>query len=288
VVNATDDLREDLHDRLDALATAGARGVELARPDAAEPGRPWRRGRPALIPAAVAVLAIAGAAVGLTARGDRGEVVRTGPDSSPAREDTSGDASAWDGDVAAIVAVVPGNGAGVPGDGIVGASMAVVFLDPSGDEIARRNMAELTDDKPGILEGGMLQGVPAGSQRVELTMHEHNEILQCTRAFHADPGEQIILRIEALTRLEASGPPRCPGRDESVAQWAAGASGPTGEPYVGLTLTEAEERARQEGLTSRVVGRDGAHLAVPTDFEPDRLNLMVFAEVVVAARLDTE
>jgi hypothetical protein len=283
----SDDVHDlhDLHDRFDRLAERAVAGVELAPPGDARARRPMWRGRAGYVLAVAAVLAVAVTAVAFGAGEDGAEYVLTGPDSPPAGEQ----GSARVGQVVAVVAVVPGNGGGVFGDGIVGASMAVRFLGPTGDEIARRNMAELTDDKPGILEGGMLQGVPAGSQQVELTMHLGiDEILQCTRAFHADPGEQIIIRIEALTRLEASGPPRCPGRDESVAEWADGATGPTGEPYVGLTLTQAEERARQEGLTTRVVGRDGADLAVTMDLRPDRLNLMVFAETVVAARLDTE
>jgi hypothetical protein len=286
MVNATDDLRDDLHDRLDALAAAGAQGVELARPATAEAGRAWWRGRPSLALAALAVLAIAGTAVGLTAGG--GDDLRTGPDSSPAREDASGDAPAWEGDVAALVAVVPG-------DLIMGTDIAVRFLAPSGDEIVRRNMAELTDDKPGFLEGGMLQAVPEGSQEVELTIYEGIEpdMYRCIRAFHADPGEQIILRVELLgpggeAGWDPSGRQRCAGRDLSVAEWVAGATGPTGEPYVGLTLLQAEERAQAAGLTTRIVGRDGGDLVIPDDFIPDRLNLVVFADRVVAARLDGE
>jgi hypothetical protein len=68
----------------------------------------------------------------------------------------------------------------------------------------------------------------------------------------------------------------------------AGATGPTGEPYLGLTLFQAEERAQAAGLTTRVVGRDGADLVITDDLQPDRLNLMVFADRVVAARLDGE
>jgi RNA polymerase sigma-70 factor (ECF subfamily) len=277
VVNVTDEQRDDLHDRLDALATAGAQGVELVRPDTVEPGRPWRRSRPALVLAAVAVLAIAGTAVGLTAAGGGGEEVRTGPDSSPVREDASGDASAWEGEVAAVVAVVPG-------DGLVGTDVAVRFLAPSGDEIARRNLLETAE--AGLLEAGLLQAVPEGHQELEVTVHEHGTVFQCTRAFSVNIGEQIIVRVDDLGALSSR--ETCAGREESVAEWAAGGTGPTGEPYVDLTLARAEERAQDAGLTTRIVGRDGADLVITDDMQTDRLNLMVFAEIVVAARLDTE
>jgi hypothetical protein len=68
----------------------------------------------------------------------------------------------------------------------------------------------------------------------------------------------------------------------------AGRTGPTGESYIGLTQAEADEQARATGLTTRVVGVDGMDLAATMDFRPDRLNLMLFDGIVVAAQLDGE
>jgi hypothetical protein len=172
----------------------------------------------------------------------------------------------------------------VPGDAIVGSDAGVSFLSPSGEEFARRNLAEPA--ARGLLEGGLLQAGPGGDQQLEITVHEHIYVVRCTRAFHVDPGEQIIVHIDdvgELVKIRA-----CAGHDESVDEWAARGAGPAGEPYVGLTQAEAEARAHEAGLTTRIVGRDGADLLIPDDVLTNRLNLMIFADVVVAARLDTE
>ncbi len=75
---------------------------------------------------------------------------------------------------------------------------------------------------------------------------------------------------------------------QSVEEWAANRTGPTGVDYIGLTEAEADARAEAAGLTTRVVGVDGMDLVVTMDLRPDRLNLMLFDGVVVAAQLDGE
>jgi hypothetical protein len=278
-VNATDTRHErrpdELRERLDNLAASGAVGIELARPATASPPLPrWRSPARLAIAAvgAVAVLAVVGTAVALVT-GDDG----TDDVSTRASVPEVGDpAPSWEGTPAAVVSVVYGDGGLLPS-----IDVDLRFVDSTGAEIARRNLEEITRNGG----GGVLQAIPEGSQVLEVTFHEGGTDTTCTRPFDANIGEQIILRVEPPGR---EGSEHCAGREESVAEWAAGNSGPTGEAYLGLSRAQAEGRAADAGLTTRVVGLDGAHLVMTDDFRTDRLNLMVFADVVVAARLDGE
>ncbi|MDW3214746.1 MAG: hypothetical protein R8G01_12150 [Ilumatobacteraceae bacterium] len=53
--------------------------------------------------------------------------------------------------------------------------------------------------------------------------------------------------------------------------------------YVGLDEAEAQELANSEGLTMRVVGRDGECDAITLDLRDDRVNVDLVDGVVVAA-----
>jgi hypothetical protein len=57
----------------------------------------------------------------------------------------------------------------------------------------------------------------------------------------------------------------------------------TDSPFVGLTEEEAYDLAATQGLTVRVVGRDGECFAVTLDLRDDRINLELVAGVVVGA-----
>jgi hypothetical protein len=261
---------DDLRSRLDRLAEAGARGVELARPDTAGARHPRGRRTAAVALAAIGVLAIVAAGSALVLRDDGGDAVLTAPGSPP----TGDQGQAWEGEVAAVVAVVYGDGPNSDAD------VDLRFTSESGDVVADRNLRETAGTG-----GGLLQAIPEGPQQLTVTLRLEATERECVRPFRADIGEQVILRIEPP---DDDASEQCAGREESVADWAAGHTGPTGQSYVGLTLAQAEETAREAGLTTRVVGLDGADLIVTLDLRTDRLNLMVFADVVVAARLDAE
>ncbi len=52
---------------------------------------------------------------------------------------------------------------------------------------------------------------------------------------------------------------------------------------VGMTETDAQARAEQAGLTTRVVQRDGEQFPVTMDYSPQRLNLVIESGTVTAA-----
>ncbi|MGH6691809.1 MAG: hypothetical protein ACREF4_14145, partial [Gammaproteobacteria bacterium] len=134
-----------------------------------------------------------------------------------------------------------------------------------------------------VVMGGLMQRVPAGELSLEATLRQAGETMSCTQPFTAAGGDRLILRLQ----LGSAGGGNC-AQVESAEDWVANRTGPTGVDYLGLTETEAVDRARAAGLTTRVVAADGMDLAVTMDFRPDRLNLMLFDGVVVAAQLDGE
>lgn len=81
--------------------------------------------------------------------------------------------------------------------------------------------------------------------------------------------------------------------DDGVVTWASvevegtggdneGAQNRDDVAYVGLTETDAMDMAETEGVTARVISRDGDGLAVTMDYSEDRLNFAVEDDVVVA------
>jgi hypothetical protein len=237
-------------------------------------------------------------------------LVGTGDDD--ADTSTGGDREGAAGAAGATVAVTFGEASvgGAP------AELTLRFLDAAGDEIARRSWSEVeegmaADPNAVTPMGGLLQAVPSGDLRLEATLDGDGggEPASCTQPFRTTRGDRLILRLEqgplgseagggATIGVagrgggDVGGAGSTGGRDcapvQPVAEWVEGRTGATGEPYVGLTLEQAERRAAREGLTTRVVGVDGMDLAMTMDFRPDRLNLVLFDGRVVAAQLDGE
>jgi len=266
----------DLRERLDRLADAAAEGIEVTRPDQRQTSRPrWRR-RPVPV-AAVAVLVVAAvtALVAFVGRDDGDDDVAVGTDDN----DGGSGAHATD----AVVAVTYGEAS--VGTGTV--DLELRFLDADGSVIAERSWSEVeqpAEGAPGeaVVMGGLLQRVPAGNLSLQATLQQAGEALSCTQPFTATAGDRLILRLQ-LGSAETD----C-AQVQSVEDWAANRTGPTGVDYIGLTEAEADARAEAAGLTTRVVGVDGMDLVVTMDLRPDRLNLMLFDGVVVAAQLDGE
>ena len=157
------------------------------------------------------------------------------------------------------------------------------FLDADGAVVAERSWSEVEEGGESPRLGGLLQRVPAGELSLEATLQRDGEPASCTQPFTASAGDRVILRLQ----LGAGAGTDC-ALVESVEDWVANRTGPTGVDYIGLSEADADDRAQEAGLTTRVVGVDGMDLAVTMDLRPDRLNLMLFDGVVVAAQLDGE
>ncbi|HET6835806.1 MAG TPA: hypothetical protein VFH30_18225 [Acidimicrobiales bacterium] len=265
----------DLRERMDRLADAAAEGIAVARPDQRQANRSrWRAG-PALVAATALVVIAAVIAAVLVGRDDGDDDVAVGGDDA-------GGSAAQGND--AVVAVTYGD-ASLSTDPV---DLAVRFLDADGAVIAERSWSEVeqpTEGAPGeaVVMGGLVQRVPAGELTLEATLQQAGEPMSCTQPFTAAAGDRLILRLQLGSAAETD----C-AQVESVEDWVANRTGPTGVDYIGLTQAEADDRAQAAGLTTRVVGADGMDLVVTMDLRPDRLNLLLFDGVVVAAQLDGE
>jgi hypothetical protein len=268
----------DLRERLSRLADAAAEGVEVIRPDRGQTSRPRWRSRPALVgAAALLVVAAVTALVAFVGRDDGDDDVAVGAD---------GDDGGGSGGQAtdAVVAVTYGDASVSSGT----SDLELRFLDADGSVIAERSWSEVEQPAAGapgeaVVMGGLLQRVPAGKLSLEATLQQDGEPVSCTQPFTAAADDRLILRLQLGSAAETD----C-AQVQSVEDWAANRTGPTGVEYIGLTEADADARAEAAGLTTRVVGVDGMDLAVTLDFRPDRLNLMLFDGVVVAAQLDGE
>jgi hypothetical protein len=268
----------DLRERLARLANAAAEGIEVTRPDQQQPGRPRWRSRPALV--AAAVLVVVAAVTGLVAfvgrdDGDDDVAVRANGDDGGGLAGQATDA---------VVAVTYGDASVSSGT----IDLELRFLDADGSVIAERSWSEAEQPAAGApseaaVIGGLVQGVPAGELSLEATLRQDGEPVSCTQPFSAAAGDRLVLRLQLGSAAETD----C-AQVQSVEDWAANRTGPTGVDYIGLTEAEADARAEAAGLTTRVVGVDGMDLVVTMDLRPDRLNLMLFDGVVVAAQLDGE
>jgi hypothetical protein len=274
-------MNDELRERLQHLADAGADGIELTRPETAGRTRPRWSGAPALTigAAAAALIVIVAGAV----------LVTNGGGNDPAVVARDGRAS-FDHD--AVVAVTYGYASEVVTTPQV--DLKLRFLDADGDVFAERSWDEALVPSPGgqpgqvAVLGGLLQDVPAGDLRLEATLQSADGPSSCTQPFTAATGDQLILDLQIGTDPGSGGDPLC-APVESVAEWAHGrTSGPIGEAYVGLPEAEAEAKADSAGLATRVVANDGMGLAITSDLRCDRLDLMVFDGVVVAADLPQE
>jgi hypothetical protein len=267
----------DLRERLDRLADAGAEGVEVTRPDQRQTSRPRWRSAPALVAAAaLLVVATVTALVAFVGRDDGDDDVAVGAE----RDDGGSAGQAID----AVVAVTYGDASISTGS----VDLELRFLDANGSVIAERSWTEVEQPAAGapseaVVMGGLLQRVPAGDLSLEATLQEEGEPVSCTQPFTATAGDGLILRLQLGSTAETD----C-AQVQSVQDWTANRTGPTGVDYVGLTEGEADARAEAAGLTTRVVGVDGMDLVMTMDLRPDRLNLMLFDGRVAAAQLDGE
>jgi hypothetical protein len=261
----------DPRDGLDRSAHAGAGDPGVTPPDQAPASRArWRSGAAAVGAATLVVIAVVTAAV-LLGRDDGDEDVAAGGD--------GGAGSSADGR-GAVVAVTYQDAS----VGTEPAGLALRFLDADGNVIAERSWSEVEQPIEGVpgqtvVMGGLVQHVPAGDLRLEASRSGTLPAVQCSQSFTAAPGDRLILRLEFGASCAQVG---------SVEDWVANRTGPTGGDYIALTQAEAEDRAEAAGLTARVLGVDGMDLAVTMDFQPNRLNLMLFDGTVVAAALDGE
>lgn len=267
----------EIRERLRRLGDAGAEGIELTRPSAvpSTPRRVWRT--PALASAAVVVLVMIATGALIIGRGDGGDTnVETGEgpvDFTPA----------------AVVAVTYGFASEVvttPDD------LTLRFLDTHRQMFAERSWEEAYEPDPGgtggvTVLGGLLQDVPAGDLRLEATLQANEGPVSCSQPFTAAAGDRLILHLELEGPADV-GATRC-AAIETVDQWVAGGtSGPLGQQFRGLTPSEAEDRANAEDRTTRVVAEDGMVRASTADLDCDRIDLMVFDGVVVAANMPQE
>ncbi|MEO8106550.1 MAG: hypothetical protein ABI720_04455 [Actinomycetes bacterium] len=62
-------------------------------------------------------------------------------------------------------------------------------------------------------------------------------------------------------------------------------SSPKTEGYLGLTADEAKAYAREHGQQVRLAGRDGECFALTMDYRPDRVNIYLEGDNVVAATI---
>jgi hypothetical protein len=267
----------DLRERLDHLADAAADGIELTRPDQRHADRPRRRSGPLVVAVVALVIITAATAVVLVVRADGDNDVAVG-----GRSDDGGGSAGPGND--AVVAVTYGD-ASLSREPV---DLRLRFLDTDGSVIAERSWSEVerpTEGAPGevVVMGGLLQRVPVGELRLEATLRRAGEPVSCTQPFTAPAGDRLILRLQPGSIDEAD----C-AQIRSVDDWVANRTGRPGGDYIGLSHAEADERAREAGLTTRVVGADGMDLAVTMDLRLDRLNLMLFDDIVVAAQLDAE
>jgi hypothetical protein len=268
----------DLRERLSRLADAAAEGIEVTRPDRGQTNRPRWRSRPALVAAAALLLvAVVTALAAVVGRDDGDDDVAVGAD--------GGDGGGSVGQATdAVVAATYGDASVSTGT----VDLELRFLDADGSVIAERSWSEVEQPAGGapgeaFVMGGLMQGVPAGDLSVEATLQQDGEPVSCTQPFTAAAGDRLILRLQLGSADETD----C-AQVQSVEEWAANRTGPTGVDYVGLAEAEADARAEAAGLTTRVVGVDGMDLVVTMDLRPDRLNLMLFDGAVVAAQLDGE
>lgn len=254
-----------------------------------------RRQRPAWQPALViaAILALSGVVAVALSGGDDNDDRDVQTDRAPADQAAEEDQTAQDDETtsapaaasAATVAVTFGEAslATTPSD------LTLRFLDTSGTVIATRSWSEVEQGTGGSGDvtamRGLVQDVPAGDLTLEATLQQSGQPASCTQRFAPTRGDRLILRLEQGS-LGGAGQACAPV--QSVDEWVRGRTSRTGQPYVGLGVAEAQDRAEGAGLTTRVAGVDGMDLALTMDLQPNRLNLLVFDGTVVAAQLEGE
>jgi hypothetical protein len=110
----------------------------------------------------------------------------------------------------------------------------------------------------------------------------------------------VVLTVGSLTACGASGtdetgsapsPTNVQPSPSASPCWGKGTTtglpgtSPKAEVYVGLSEQDALDLAEERQQTVRVAGRDGECFALTMDYQPDRVNLYIESDQVVAATL---
>lgn len=280
----------DLRPRLHHLADQAAADVEVINPEEARRMARWGALVPVLAVGATLLLLAVGTAI----------VTLTGDDESAPEVATAGEDGGSSGPQ---VAVTFGTGGGSnPAD------LTLRYLDGDGNEIATRQWREVEETMPDIPDEmfafrGVLQDVPTGDLTLEATLQLPGEDPQsCTQPFTMGDGDRLVVDLQPgplgaafdlaeggrLVDDETHPPEITCGQLVPLADMIDGQTTPTGEAYLGLTLDEAEQRADEENLTVRLVGEDGMGLAATDDLQPDRLDVVLWDDHIVAAELPCE
>lgn len=283
-----------LSDRLHHLADTAAPNVQLTNPadTGGEALATGHRRRPVLAPAlalgVVLVLVAAGIAV-VSLGGEDGD--EPGPDVRAAEGDERNGPQ---------VAVTFGRG-GEVSDPI---GLSLRFVDGQGNDVAIRHWSEVDEPLPDgpqgmvFAMGGLLQDVPPGDLSLEATLELPDGPVTCTQPFTVADGDRVVLDLQrgplgtAWDEAEGALPQPDPNVDcarvSPLEDFLGERTTTTGETYLGLTLEQAERKAADEGLTVRLVGENGMGNAITDDLQPDRLDVWVWDDEVVAAELPCE
>ena len=268
----------DLRDRLDALGQAGTDAVHLSRPDL-RPG-PSRHRRLLAVGAVLAAVALVVGVVTWRHDGDgTGRIVTADRRASTVPPTTAATRTP-------MVAVVLGTG----GEVTAPSTAQIRFVGADGSVIADRRWREVQQPAPGAPAGqvyaerGLLQRVPVGTVRIEIT-DPARPGSSCDTDVTTHTDSQLVVRA-TRDRPDAGAP--C-AVVTTADQWATGEKAtPTpraAKPYLGLTVEEAKALARTDGKTIRIVGQDGMDNAITRDLRPDRVNLTVYDDRVLAASI---
>lgn len=105
--------------------------------------------------------------------------------------------------------------------------------------------------------------------------------LSACGASTGDPPDADAPSVTALPSTSPS-PSPCWGKGSDT---ALPSTSPKAQIYLGLSEQEALDLAKDRQQEIRVAGRDGECFALTTDYQPDRVNLYVQSDQVVAATL---
>lgn len=168
----------------------------------------------------------------------------------------------------------------VDGDPPLGLEVRV--RDAAGAVVAERASAEVEEPTSGgrvRVQRGLVVDLPGeGSYAVELAGATGSITCEVGTVL---TGDRVVLPVAS-----EGGPPSCLPA-EAVEDWVSD-SGEVGQGYLERPEAEVVAELQADGYASRVIGRDGVHLPVTRDVDPDRMDLMVFDGVVVFAALDGE